>query len=367
MVNKTTIEERKQNHIRMCLTKDVQARSINAGFKDIHLVHKALPEINRNQVSTLTEIFGHKLAAPLIIGAMTGGTKTTTKINAVLAEAVEKLGLGMGVGSQRAALEDPKLAYTFQITREKAPTALLIANIGCPQLTSGYGVREAEEAVKMIKADALAIHLNPLQEAIQAEGQTDFMGGLNKIGEIAHALSVPIIAKETGGGIAAEVAVALDRAGVRGIDIGGAGGTSWAAVEYHRAKKVKDELRQRLGLTFWDWGIPTVASLIEVRNSTKLTIIATGGVRTGIDIVKALALGADAVGIALPLLKPALKGSEKVEKELNHLIAELKTAMFLTGAKSIQDLKKIPVVITGKTLDWLKVRGFKPEEYARRG
>jgi len=351
----------------MCLTKDVQAKSIKAGFEDIHLVHKALPEINRNQVNTLKEIFGHKLAAPLIIGAMTGGAKTTAKINAVLAEAVEKLGLGMGVGSQRAALEDPKLAYTFQITREKAPTALLIANIGCPQLISGYGVREAEEAVKMIKANALAIHLNPLQEAIQAEGQTDFMGGLDKIGEIAHALPVPIIAKETGAGMSTEVAVALDEVGVRGIDLGGAGGTSWAAVEYHRAKKFRDELRQRLGLTFWDWGIPTSISLIEVRNSTKLTVIATGGVRTGIDIVKALALGADAVGIALPLLKSALKSPAKIEKELTHLIAELKTAMFLIGAKSIQDLDRVPVVITGKTADWLKARGFKLEEYARRG
>lgn len=367
MGNKTETEERKQDHIQMCLTKDVQAKSIKAGFEDIYLVHKALPEINLNQVSTLVEIFDHKLAAPVIIGAMTGGTKPTAKINAALAEAVEKLDLGMGVGSQRAALEDPKLAYTFQITREKAPTALLIANIGCPQLTSGYGVKEAEEAVKMIKADALAIHLNPLQEAIQAEGQTNFMGGLDKIGKISHALPVPIIAKETGAGIATEVAVALERAGVRGIDIGGAGGTSWAAVEYHRAKKMKDKLRQRLGLTFWDWGIPTTASLIEVRNSTKLTVIATGGIRTGIDIVKALALGADAVGIALPLLKPALKSQEKVEEELTHLIAELKTAMFLTGAKSVQDLKKVPVVITGKTADWLKPRGFKPEEYARRG
>lgn len=367
MVNKSETEERKQDHIRICLKEDVQARSIKTGFEDITLVHKALPEINLNQVSTETEFFGHRLAAPLIIGAMTGGTKPTAKINAALAEAVEKLGLGMGVGSQRAAIEDPKLAHTFQITREKAPTALLIANLGCPQLTSGYGVREAEEAVKMINADLLAIHLNPLQEAIQAEGQTDFTGGLDKIGKLTRTLSVPIIAKETGAGIAAEIAVALERVGVRGIDLGGAGGTSWAAVEYHRAKEARNGLRQRLGLTFWDWGIPTSVSLMEVKKSTKLAVIAAGGVRTGIDIAKALALGADVVGIALPLLKPALESPEKVERELTHLVAEAKTAMFLTGAKSIQDLKKAPIVITGKTADWLRVRGFNPDEYARRG
>lgn len=367
MAKKTETEERKQDHIRMCLTKEVQARSIKAGFEDANLIHKALPEINLNQVNTFVEILDHKLAAPIIISAMTGGTETTTKINAALAEAAEKLGLGMGVGSQRAAIENPKLASTFQIAREKAPTALLIANIGCPQFTGGYGVGEAEEAVKMIKADALAIHLNPLQEAIQAEGQTDFTGGLDRIREIARALQVPTIVKETGAGIAAEVAVALAKAGVSGIDIGGAGGTSWAAVEYHRAKKVKAGLRQQLGLTFWDWGIPTITSLIEVRNSTKLKVIATGGIRTGIDIAKSLALGADAVGIALPLLRPALKGPGKVEEELTRLISELKTAMFLTGAKSIQDLNKIPVVITGKTADWLKMRGINPEEYARRG
>lgn len=366
MPGKTETEERKQSHVKISLTRDVQAKTIKPGFEDIHLVHRALPEINRSQVDTAVEIFGHKLKAPIIISAMTGGTKSAAKINAVLADASEKLGLGMGVGSQRAALENPKLEFTFKVARDKAPNAFLIANIGCPQLTKGYGLKEAKKAVEMMRADALAIHLNPLQEAIQAEGQPDFMGVLDKLKEISNAISVPTIAKETGAGISAEDAVMLEAAGVKGIDVGGAGGTSWAAVEYHRAKEFKDETGQRLGLTFWDWGIPTAVSLVEVKHSTKLTVIATGGIRTGIQIAKAIALGADAVGIALPLLKPALKGTEMVVKELNHLIAELKTAMFLTGAKTVQDLKRMPVVITGMTADWLKARGFAPEEYAGR-
>lgn len=366
MVKKTETEERKLSHIRICATERIQARSIKTGFEEVHLVHRALPEISHREVDASTEIFGHKLAAPIIIAAMTGGTKMAEKINAALAEAAEKLGLGMGVGSQRVALENPRLAYTFKIARKKAPHIFLVANIGCPQLAKGWGVKEAQRAVEMIEADALAIHLNPLQEVVQAEGQTDFRGALQKIREIAQSLSVPIIAKETGSGVAAEEAEALEEAGVKGIDIGGAGGTSWAAVEYHRAKKAGDKLRQRLGLLFWDWGIPTVVSLIEVKNLTRLTVIATGGVRTGVDMAKSLALGSDAVGIALPLLKPAMVSSDEVVKELNHLIIELKTAMFLTGAKSIRDLRKVPVVITGKTADWLEARGFKPEEYARR-
>jgi len=359
-------EERKFDHIKISATQKIQARVATTGFEDVHLVHKALPEIDHRQIDTSTKFFSHKLTAPIIVAAMTGGTKMAAKINASLAEAVQQLNLGMGVGSQRAALENPKLAYTFKIAREKAPNAFLIANIGAPQLTGGYGVDEARKAIRMIEADAIAIHFNPLQEAVQTEGQTDFRGALAKVREISHALKIPVIAKETGSGIAAEDAIALEEAGVAGIDVGGAGGTSWAAVEYYRAKKARDELRRRIGRVFWDWGTPTAVSLIEVKNSTRLSVIATGGIRTGVDMAKAIALGANAVGVALPLLKPAMKGPENVVKELKHLITELKTAMFLTGAKSIQDLRKVPVVITGKTADWLKARGFSPESYARR-
>ncbi len=218
----------------------------------------------------------------------------------------------------------------------------------------------------MMKADALAIHLNPLQEAVQPEGETDYAGVLKKIGEIAQALDVPVIVKETGAGIAAEEAKMLEAAGVAGIDVAGAGGTSWAAVEYHRAMRLKDESRQRLGENFWDWGIPTVASLIEVVQSVHLTVIASGGIRSGMDVAKALALGADLASTALPVLRPATKSSEEVKKTLQFTIEELRNAMFLAGAESIQKLRDVPVVVVGKTAEWLRVRGFHPELYARR-
>jgi isopentenyl-diphosphate delta-isomerase len=217
-----------------------------------------------------------------------------------------------------------------------------------------------------MKADALAIHLNPLQEAIQPEGETNYLGVLSRIGEIAQAMDVPVIVKETGAGIAAEEAKMLEEIGVAGIDIAGVGGTSWAAVEYHRAKKAQDEFRQRLGETFWDWGIPTAVSLVEVVQSVHLTVIASGGIRHGTDAAKALALDADLVSMALPILKPAVKNSEEVKQKLRFVIKELENAMFLVGAESIEKLRKVPVVLTGKTAEWLRMRGFKPELYARR-
>jgi len=360
------IEERKNDHIQICLEENVQARRTTTGFEDVFLVHKALPEIEREKIDLSTVVFNHEFSAPLIVGAMTGGVAKAAKINAAIAEAVEELGLGMGVGSQRAAIEDPKLEDTFAIARKKAPTAFLIANIGGPQLVRGYGVKEAKKAVEMMKADALTVHLNPLQEAVQPEGETNYLGLLSKIGEIAQALKVPVIVKETGAGIAAEEAKMLKEAGVAGIDVAGVGGTSWAAVEYHRAKRVQNEFRQRLGETFWDWGIPTAVSLVEVVQSVHLTVIASGGIRYGTDAAKALALGANLVSMALPILLPATKDSKEVKQKLQLVIKELENAMFLVGAESIEKLKEVPVVLTGKTAEWLRMRGFKPELYARR-
>ena len=204
---------------------------------------------------------------------MTGGTTEATLINTSIAKAVEELGLGMGVGSQRAALEDPELASTYKIERQNAPNAFLIANIGAPQLVNGYGLKEVEESVRMIKANALAIHLNPLQEAIQPEGETNFKGVLSKIRQLKEDLKVPIIMKETGAGISSETATRLEEAKVDALDVAGAGGTSWAAVEYYRAKKRRNLSRARLGERFWDWGIPTAASLVEVSQSTSLMYV----------------------------------------------------------------------------------------------
>ncbi len=360
------IEERKIEHIKICLKENVEARQKTTGFEDVSLVHRALPEIEREEINLSTVVFDHKFSAPFIVGAMTGGTKETLKINASIAEAVEELNLGMGVGSQRAAIEDPKLKDTFAIAREKAPTAFLIANLGGPQLVKGYGVKEAKKAINMLKANALAIHLNPLQEGIQLEGETNYTNVLKKIGEIAQALEVPVIVKETGAGIAAEEAKMLEGEGVAGIDVAGVGGTSWAAVEYYRAKKLQDQFRQRLGQTFWDWGISTVASIVEVSQSVDLTVIASGGIRHGTDAAKALALGANLASFALPILRPATKTSKEVKKTLYFMIEELKNAMFLTGAESLYRLKEVPIVLTGKTAEWLRMRGFNPELYARR-
>ncbi len=359
-------ENRKAEHIKISLEKNVRAKQISTGFESVHLVHKALPEIDRDKIHSSMKIFNHKLSAPILVGAMTGGTERAKKINSSIAEAIEELGLGMGVGSQRAAIEESKLESTYSVVRRKAPNAFLIANIGAPQLVCGYGVKEAEKVVEMIEADALAIHLNPLQEAIQPEGEANFAGVLEKIEEIAETLQVPVIVKETGAGISAEIAEKLGKIGVKGIDVSGAGGTSWAAVEYYRAKATEDVLHERLGESFWDWGIPTAVSLVEVSQSTELTVIASGGVRTGTDVAKALALGASLVSMATPILRPATKSASEVKKNLNIFIEELRNTMFLVGAESVEELKCVPVVLLGKTAEWLEKRGFKPEIYARR-
>jgi isopentenyl-diphosphate delta-isomerase len=360
------IEERKADHIEVCLKEDVQARKTVTGFEDVSLVHRALPEIEREKIDLSTTVFGYNFSAPLFVGAMTGGTTQATKINAAIAEAVEELHLGMGVGSQRIAIDNPKLAHSFSVVREKAPTAFIIANIGGPQLVTKYGIKEAKTAVKMIQANALAIHLNPLQEAVQPEGDTNYSNLLQNIRKITQELDVPVIVKETGAGIAAEDAKLLEEVGVAGIDVAGAGGTSWAAVEYFRAKARQDIFSQGLRATFWDWGIPTTVSLVETCQSTNLSVIASGGIRSGIETAKALALGASLTSATFPFLEPATKGSEDVKKILQSLISEVRNAMFLVGADSIQKLQKVPVVLTGKTAEWLKIRGFKPEDYARK-
>jgi len=357
-------KQRKAEHINICVENDVQARYICTGFDDIYLVHRALPESSLEEIDTSVDLFGHRLAAPIVIEAMTGGTEKAAKINEALAETAEEFKIALGVGSQRAALEDSNLVYTFRVARDRAPHVLLIGNLGAPQIIGENGLENVHEAIKMIDADAFAIHLNSLQEAMQPEGNTSFKGLAEKIREITHNMRVPIISKETGAGFASEEARLLESLGVKGIDVGGAGGTSWAAVESYRAKMRKDELRERLGNIFWDWGIPTAVSTVEVSQSTQLTVISSGGIRTGFDAAKALALGGDAVGLALPLLKPAMDGT--VSDFLEALIKELRIAMFLLGAKSVEELKQTPVVITGRTAEWLCARGFKPEKYARR-
>lgn len=364
MAEKT--RKRKSDHIRIATTYDVQARKITAGFEDVNFVHRALPEIDKEKISLSSTVFNHKFAVPIIVSAMTGGTTEARKINTTIAMVVEELGLGMGVGSQRAALEDPRLEKTFSVVRKKAPTAFLMANIGGIQLVRGYSIKEAKKAIEMIDADALAIHLNPLQEAIQPEGETSFKGILDRIGEIARELDKPVIVKETGAGIANEEAKKLEAVGVKGIDISGAGGTSFAAVEYFRSKDEKNAYNRVLGEVFWDWGIPTAISIVEVVQTVSIPVIASGGLRSGLDAAKALALGASIVALAQPVLRAAVEGAEQARKMLCILIEGLRNAMFLVGAENTQQLRKVPIIITGKTAEWLRLRGFDIEVYARR-
>jgi len=359
-------KERKDDHLDICLRENVQARRVTTGFEEIHLLHRALPEINLDEVNLSTKVFNHKFSAPLIVESMTGGTRIGNKINTAVAKAVEELGLGMGVGSQRVAFESRAAETTFAVTRKEAPDAFIMANIGAAQLAKGYSLKEAEKAVEMLEADALAIHLNPLQEAIQPEGETTYTGVTARIKAIVEGLNVPVIVKETGCGISASEARQLEAIKVAGIDIAGAGGTSWAAVEYLRAKKRGDETRQRLGETFWDWGIPTAASLVEAAQVVHIPLIASGGLRSGIDLAKALALGASLTGAASPILDPAFHGSDEVEKKLRLLLDELRITMFLVRAGSVPKLRKVPLIVTGKMADWLAMRGLEPQNYARR-
>jgi isopentenyl-diphosphate Delta-isomerase len=358
--------KRKADHIRICLSKEAQAKAATAGFEDVTFVHKALPEANKKDIDLSTEVLGHAFNAPLIVGAMTGGTAEAEKINSAIAQAVEKLGLGMGVGSQRVAIDNPKAAGSFAIARKKAPNAFLIANVGGIQLVHGYGLVQIKKAVEMIDADAVAIHLNALQEALQPEGQTNFQGVLAKIAEVAGKLDVPVIVKETGAGISSEDAKKLADAGVKAIEIGGLGGTSFAAVEYFRTDKAANAQR-RLGEAFWDWGIPTAASLAEVTAAVKIPVIASGGIRSGIDVAKALAMGASLAGVSQPILETAMQGPKETESLLSYYIEELRNVMFLVGTGNVTKLMSSPIVVTGKTGKWLRIRGFDVPSYAQRG
>jgi isopentenyl-diphosphate delta-isomerase len=289
---------------------------------------------------------------------MTGGHKTAHDVNAVLAAAAERHGLAMGVGSQRAALRRPDLAYTYTVVREQAPTAFLIGNIGAPQLvqqgdTPPLDIDEIKAAVGMIRADALAVHLNFLQESVQPEGERFSKGCAAAISEVVSRINAPVIAKETGAGLSRQTALRLKVLGVRALDVGGVGGTSFAAIEGLRAEAQGATGAQRLGEVFRDWGIPTPVSVVGVQ-ATRLPVIATGGIRTGLDAAKALALGATMVGVARPLLQAALQGGDKaVDAWVEQFLLELRTALFLTGAADVTSLRAKPRVITGATRAWL--------------
>ncbi len=347
------ISDRKLEHLLICKNYDVEFKDKTTGFEDVELIHNALPEVNKNDIDLSTSVFGKKLDSPLFITAITGGHPAAKEINKQLAIAAEDNNIALGVGSQRAACEHPELADTYSVVRDNAPDCLLVGNIGAPQLNL------ANKAVEILDADILAIHLNPLQESIQPEGDLDARGYLELISQITDLVDIPVMAKETGCGISAETAKQLVDAGISFIDIEGAGGTSWAAVETYRAED------RYYGELFWDWGIPTAISTAEVVNSVDVPVIASGGIRSGLEAAKAIALGADSVGMALPFLKKSIS-----QEELNHFINQfndsLRIAMFLVGANNIEELKQSKLVIRGKTKEWLNERGINTKNYSRR-
>lgn len=335
-------EGRKIDHIRIVLGEDVAAKGVHTGFGAYRLPHTALPELDLAEVDTRTRFLGKEISAPLLISSMTGGASVAERINLALAEAAEHLGLPMGVGSQRAAVVDGRLAPTYQV-RRVAPRIPLLANLGAVQLNYGFGVDQCRRAVEMIEADALILHLNPLQEAVQPEGNTNFKGLLARIEQVCRALEVPVVVKEVGNGIGAHDARRLYECGVRVIDVAGAGGTSWSEVERFRQP---DELGRRVAGAFADWGIPTSECIREVRAALPdVTIIGSGGVRSGVDVAKAIALGADLAGTARPALSSAIdeRGAEAVVEGLTAFIRELRVAMFCAGCASLADLVRVGV------------------------
>lgn len=330
-------QTRKADHLRVCLEEDVQFRETTSGLERYRFVHCCLPELDLRNVDLTTHFLGKTLSSPLLISSMTGGTEQAEMINFRLAAAAQQYGLAMGVGSQRVAIEKPEVAKTFAI-RSMAPDALLFANLGAVQLNYQYGIDECRKVVDLLEADALILHLNPMQECVQTGGDTNFCGLLEKIAGLCEQLPVPVIVKEVGNGISAGMAEKLIQVGVSAIDVAGAGGTSWAKVESERAR---DERQRRLGATFADWGLPTAECITSIRAiAPTIPLIASGGLRNGLDAAKAIALGANLAGMAMPFLQAAQDSEAALHKLVEVLLAELAITLFCTGNATILDLQR---------------------------
>jgi isopentenyl-diphosphate delta-isomerase len=336
----TPTSRRKADHIQVTLEKQVQS-GLRTGLDDLRFEHNALPELDLNAIDTRLEFLGKELQAPILISSMTGGTQAANQINSILAEAAQEVGIALGLGSQRAALEAEDLAASFQV-RSIAPDILLFANLGAVQLNYGLDVSACQQAVDMIGADALILHLNPLQEALQPEGNINFSGLLPKIEAVCKGLACPVVVKEVGFGLSAEAARQLESAGVTAFDVAGAGGTSWAMVEMHRAH---NRSQANIAASFLEWGIPTLDSLMQVRQAVPgKPMIASGGIRTGVDIAKCLALGADLAGLALPFLQTASESKQAVIETIQELLSVLRICMFSTGSADLAALKQAKLV-----------------------
>ncbi|MEM1927379.1 MAG: type 2 isopentenyl-diphosphate Delta-isomerase [Acidilobaceae archaeon] len=354
---------RKLEHVLISVREDVEYKASTL-LEYLRLVHDPLPDSDLEDVDLSVDFCnsGKTLSAPIVIAGMTGGHLDVAWINEALARLAEELGLAMGVGSQRAALEDPSLEATFRVAREAAPRAFLIANIGGAQLVRGYSARELKKAVDMIRADALAIHLNPAQEAFQPEGEPTYRGLVEKLAEIVDSLDVPVIVKETGAGLGREAIRELYNIGFRCFDVQGRGGTSWIKVEYYRRGGGSSEIAD-------EWGNPTAVAVVEARVAApRAFVIGSGGVRSSLDIAKVIALGADSAALARPFLKTLFEeGYEKLREKTRSLIGELRALVFLSGGRRVRDLWKTPIAVTGRLREELEARGVDVEEYIRRG
>ena len=336
MAKVTQISDRKTDHIRINLEEDVRS-GLTSGLEHYYFLHQALPEINLEEIDHSQKLFARQLNAPILISSMTGGTDEAMRINLTLAEAAQETGIAMGLGSQRAAIEHPDLAETFQV-RRVAPNILLFANLGAIQLNYGYGVEECQRAVDMCEADALILHLNALQEAVQPEGDTHFSGLLNKIEQVCRNLEVPVIAKEVGWGFSGEAARRLANAGIAAIDVAGAGGTSWSQVEMHRAETAS---QARLAAAFIDWGIPTADSIQIILGAVpEMIVFASGGIRSGIDIAKCIALGCRLGGMASPFLKSAAVSVDETIQTIQSIQREIQVCMFAAGVANLENLRQ---------------------------
>jgi len=336
----TKTQARKKEHLEICLDTESVSGHSSTGLDHYRFIHNALPELDLDEINVETTFLGKKLRAPIMISSMTGGFDLARVVNRHLAMAAQKLGIAMGVGSQRVAIEEPAAADSFQV-REVAPEILLLGNLGAVQLNYGYSIEQCRRAVEMIGADALILHLNVLQEALQPEGNRNFRGLTEKMAVVCRELKVPVVVKEVGNGISVEVAKRLHRAGVAAIDIAGKGGTAWSAVEAQRsAQQGKPYSR-----TFTDWGIPTEEALVGVRAALpQVQLVASGGIRSGLDVAKSIALGADMAAFGQPLLAAALESTDQVVKLIAAIIHELKVTMLCVGAANLAALRQTSLI-----------------------
>jgi len=349
----SSIGQRKADHLEICANEDVGFRQFSTLFEDVRLVHDALADLDERTIDASCTLLGKKLKAPLIIAAMTGGTDEAGEINRELARVAEEKGVGFGLGSQRAMHVRPGSASSYRV-REVAPTTLVLGNVGVVQ-AKAMSIEELRALVGGVGADALCVHLNPAMELVQPGGDRDFSGSLDTIARLAAELPVPIVVKETGCGLSPDVGRRLRNVGVQHLDVSGAGGTSWVGVETKRAAAAGDEPSRSLGDTFWDWGIPTAASVALLAPLGFRSVIATGGVASGLDVAKAIALGASAAGIARPFLKALRSGGPKgAENAVDAVVRELRAAMLLTGSRDLRALARARRVIKGELATWIE-------------